>query len=342
MFGSPRSSANSRRRLETKGNFLKGGDDDGSAVLQSFGQLPGILVDLLHHAVPVFELVYDVLQLLVQDKPVGDDDHAVEDSAVFCVVQGGEAMCQPRDGVAFSAARRMLDQIIVAGAFHCGSFDQSPDRPKLVVAGKDHGLFLDALSVVGYLLFDLQVQKAGEQIEQTVALEDLLPQVGRTVVSAFRVGKIPRSAVATLVERKKTGGFSRKPSGHPHRFGIHREMHQGPPLEGKYFFPRISVSAVLEHGVFDSLSAQRIFQFQGGDGNAVDAQDEVQGLFIFRAVAELSRHPYDACVVSGVQIRVESVGGLEKGRSQQSAVALETVPQRSQRTLRIQPFAQIV
>src|SRR5690606_19154614 len=92
--------------------LLKGGDDDRHGTFECFRQLARVLVDLLDNAVLVFELVYRVLKLLVQDNAVSDDDHTVENSRVRMIMQRCKPVRQPADGVALSAAGRVLDQIV--------------------------------------------------------------------------------------------------------------------------------------------------------------------------------------------------------------------------------------
>ena len=62
--------------------LLQRRDDDRHGIFECLGELPRALVDLLHHAPLVLELVDGVLELLVQDDAVRHDDHAVEDALV--------------------------------------------------------------------------------------------------------------------------------------------------------------------------------------------------------------------------------------------------------------------
>ena len=101
--------------------LLQRGDDDGHRVLQRLGELPRALVDLLHHAALVLELVDRVLQLLVEHHAVGDHDHAVEDPLVRGVVQRRQPVRQPADGVALAAAGGVLDKVVVPHALASGA-----------------------------------------------------------------------------------------------------------------------------------------------------------------------------------------------------------------------------
>ncbi len=53
--------------------------------------LLGVLVDLLHHARHMVELIDGILQLAVQHPAVGDDDDRLEDLLVVVIVVGRRA-----------------------------------------------------------------------------------------------------------------------------------------------------------------------------------------------------------------------------------------------------------
>ena len=68
--------------------LLERGDDDAGLLAgQRVGQLLGVLVDADHDAAGVLELVDRLLQLLVEDAPVGDDHDLVEHLGVGLVVE---------------------------------------------------------------------------------------------------------------------------------------------------------------------------------------------------------------------------------------------------------------
>jgi hypothetical protein len=64
-------------------------------------------------------------------------------------------------------------------------------RLQLVVTREDHRLGLDLTALVVALLVDLQVDEAGEEVEQAVPLQHLFPQVGRAVGPPGRIGRVP-------------------------------------------------------------------------------------------------------------------------------------------------------
>ena len=67
--------------------LLECGDDDRGAARQGVGQLLRVLLDADHDSGRVLELVDGVLELLVENQPVGDDDDGLEDLRVLVVVQ---------------------------------------------------------------------------------------------------------------------------------------------------------------------------------------------------------------------------------------------------------------
>ena len=79
----------------------------------------------------------------------------------------------------------------------CG-IHKHANRLKLVVAWEDHCLRLDLASLLVSLLFNLQVDKASEQVEETIPLYYFLPQVCRAIASPCRIGRIPGTTVPAL------------------------------------------------------------------------------------------------------------------------------------------------
>src|SRR5262249_8230026 len=63
-------------------------DDDRNGVFKRLGELPRSLIDLLHDATLMLELIDRVLELLIEHDAIGDDDDAVEDALVTGIVKG--------------------------------------------------------------------------------------------------------------------------------------------------------------------------------------------------------------------------------------------------------------
>ena len=72
--------------------LLERGDDDGLARFQSFPELPGSGIYVLHHPQGLLELSHGCLELAVQHPSVGNHHDGVEDAAVFAVVESGQLM----------------------------------------------------------------------------------------------------------------------------------------------------------------------------------------------------------------------------------------------------------
>ncbi len=68
--------------------FLQRGDNDRSSVGECLHELPRVFVYLLHHALLMLELIYRVLELLIEDPAVSHDDHRIKNLLVRVVVQG--------------------------------------------------------------------------------------------------------------------------------------------------------------------------------------------------------------------------------------------------------------
>ena len=101
--------------VEQRREGLDGDDDNARLLGQRLGQLlgfalaAGFTVDLLDHTLGMLELVDGVLQLLIQHGAVGNHDHRVEEALAGLVVQRGQLMGRPGDGVGFARAGAVLD-----------------------------------------------------------------------------------------------------------------------------------------------------------------------------------------------------------------------------------------
>jgi hypothetical protein len=122
-----------------------------------------------------------LLELRVDDVAVGHHQHRVEDLLVLGVVQLGEEVRRPGDGVGLARARRVLDEVLAAGpvAQHRGL--ELAGHVELVEAREDEP---DDL----LLLVALGDEVAAEDLEPALARPDLLPQVRRAVPPAGSPG----------------------------------------------------------------------------------------------------------------------------------------------------------
>ena len=129
-------SGNAQQAAHDERELLQRRDDDLRAVGERLRELLRVLVDGLHHALGVLDLVDGVLQLAVEDAPVGDDDDAVEDLLVGGGVQAREAVREPRDAVRLAAARRVLDEVVAPRPVGARRLDEPVDGVELVIARK--------------------------------------------------------------------------------------------------------------------------------------------------------------------------------------------------------------
>ena len=193
-----------------EGELLQGRDDDLGFVLQGLSQLGRVFIDLDHHARRCLELLDRVLQLLIQHPAIGDHDDAGEDFLVLRVEQGRQAVGRPADRVGFARAGRVLHQVSLANPLAQSGGQQLVHGVQLVVAreqqaGRERllaGLQIDRL-------FELDRDELADDVEERLARQHLMPEVGRGVPSLL-VRRVTRSGAAkaigdALVEGKKPG-----------------------------------------------------------------------------------------------------------------------------------------
>jgi hypothetical protein len=278
----------------------------------------------------VLELVDRVLQLLIEHDAVGHNDHTVEHTLIRSVMQRRQPMGQPAYGVALAAARRVFDEIVVAHALTPCGIDQGAHRLKLVVAREDQRLLLHLAALIVALLLDLQVNEARQQIEQAVPLQHLLPEIGGAVGASSGVERIASAAVASLVEGQEVGGRAREARSHQHGFGIDGEVHQRAALKFEDRLARIAIVLVLPSRVLDRLSCERILELHGGDGDAIQAERDIERLLRARREVQLPRDAEPVGGVARLQFRIQFVRRLEVSHVQRPPVTLEAMAQRRQ------------
>ena len=133
--------------------LLEGGNDDSRPGLDGLAELLGVLVDLLHYARYMVELVDSVLQLAVQHPAVSDDDDGLEDLFVVVVVQASEPVGQPGDRVRLAGTGAVLNEIVLTGPIGLYIGQKLGHHIQLVVPGEDHPLelYLTCLFVLDLL-----------------------------------------------------------------------------------------------------------------------------------------------------------------------------------------------
>ena len=171
-----------------------------------------------HHAAGALEVEQRLLQLGIDDVAVGDHQHGVEDLLVPGVMQLGQEVCRPGDGVGLARTRRVLDQVLAARpVVEHGPLELAGDV-ELMVTGED-----DVLDLL--LLVALGDQVAAQDFQPALPSPYLLPEIGRPVATC-RVDRITRRAFVAQVEGQERRGRAGE-LGHHMDFAVaHREMHQ--------------------------------------------------------------------------------------------------------------------
>ena len=131
-----------------------------------------------------------------------------------------------------------------------------------------------------------EMEEAAEEVHPTVAGPDALPEVGSFV--AVGVFGITGGGAVAEVEGKEDGFVAGEARGHVDFVGIDGEMDEGAFLEGEDLFAVVAVGFVLMSGVLDGLPGELVFELGGSNGDAVDAEHEVQRLVVFGAVVKLA------------------------------------------------------
>ena len=79
----------------------------------------------------------------------------------------------------------------------------------------------------------------------------------------------------TLIEGEEVGGIPSKSGGHPNDFGIDGKMSEGAAFEFKDGFVLVAIAPILGFGILSRLAGEGIFEFEGDQGNAVEAKGKV-------------------------------------------------------------------
>ena len=111
-------------------------------------------------------------------------------------MEASEPMGEPRDGVAFAAARAVLNEIVVSSADGAGVVDETAHGVQLMIAGEDKFPFAGLFAVL--VAFLATSQEVVEDFEQAVALPDALPKIGGR--EAIRIDRVARAFVVAPVE----------------------------------------------------------------------------------------------------------------------------------------------
>ena len=267
-----------------------------------------------HDSFGAFKILDGLAKLPVDHVPVRNDNHRIENLFVVGIVQVAQEVGRPGDRLCLAAARRVLNQVLLARSFFQHFGQQVTSYVKLMETGED-----DLLDV--FLFVTLGDQITAKDVQPAISLPNILPEVGRLVpVRVCRVAfptVLPRP-VAALVEGQEVGSRSGQPGCHLHLAATDGEMHQCTAGEREQrlrvlaFGVGYSVEAILVNRIVNVLGEVG-FQFDRGHGDAVEEKNQVDAVFVVQRVTNLPHHPQSVVVVSPHDVGVHGQGGLELG-----------------------------
>ena len=182
----------------------------------------------------------------------------------------------PRDGVGLAGPGRVLDQVTPARRIVGDRLDELLHRAPLMISREHQRGGPHDLAGGGVLVgLGLEEHLRAEDGQPVVALQDLLPQVGRG--GSVRVLRVACSAgvLVTSVERKEVGLLPRKLGGHVDLVVVDGEVHEGAGAEAEQRLPcRVPIVAVLADGSAPLLLKERL-ELDGRNRKAVDEENQV-------------------------------------------------------------------
>ena len=94
------------------------------------------------------------LKLSIQHRTVSHNDHGVENGLVCIIMQTGEPIGGPCDGIRLTGTCTMLNQIVLAGTVGLYIPNQRSNSVHLMIAGENNFLF--RCVIIDELLNDVQ------------------------------------------------------------------------------------------------------------------------------------------------------------------------------------------
>src|SRR5690606_31780282 len=134
------------------------------------------------------------------------------------------------------------------------------------------------------------------------------------------------AVVPALVEGQEPRALALQVRAEAHLVVVHGEVHHA-AAELEELLARVAVSLVLLDRVLHRLLGQAVLQLEGGDGQAVDEEPQVQRAL--RLVAAVAKLPGDAEAVGGVALGGLHVAGRRRAVEEIEVVrpVLEPVPE---------------
>ena len=261
--------------------LLERGDNDADAVVDGVPQILGsfVLADGLYRAERVIKAGDGLLQLGVQHRAVSDHNNAGEHRPIFVIVQGGQAVGCPGDGVGLAGTRGVLNQIVVPRAVCAHIGQKLAHHVQLMIAWEDQ------------LFIFRGMDELLHNVHHAVLPEDILPEVGGRIavgIGGVTLAAVIARAVGALVEGQKDGIFPCKLCGHPDLQLIHAEIAQDALVELEADLPRVAVVHPLALGVVHRLPGVLVFQFESKHRDAVDRKHHVHGFVLDSGIKPLA------------------------------------------------------
>ena len=261
--------------VEDERELLQRRDDDPDLLARSSASASWALScsERRDHAGRVLELEDRLLELAIEDDPVGDHHDLVEDRLI--VERRGATSA---DGPARRSCSTCPSRPNAGRGSSGPNLPRAPPppaggrRPTGGIAGRSSSRCI--LRGMGRPLAGYDVDEPAQNVEPGVASPDLLPEVAGPV--AVGIGRVALAAGVAAVERQEARLLAREPRRHLDQLGIDREVHERPAAEGDV--GRVAIGPVLALGVLDGLVRQWVLQLGRRDRDAVDEEAEVERL----------------------------------------------------------------
>ena len=214
----------------------------------------------------------------IDHRPVGNNQDRVKDLLVVRVVQIGQKMGRPCDGIGFTRTGGMLNQILLAGTFFQDSRLKFASHVQLVIARKQTPLQL-------FLVVAFVNQITSENFQPAFTLPDFFPQIRRHVSVGIR--RVSLGSVVAFIEGQELRLRTFQPRCHADFATTHSEVNHRTTGKRQQRFRvlslrlRVTVQPILIDRIVDALS-EIGFQFDRGDRDSVQEQHQINAVLIGR------------------------------------------------------------
>src|SRR6266566_3995235 len=155
--------------------LLQRGDDDGLAIFKRLLQLVRGFIDIFDHAKGLLELVYRLLELLVEHAAVSNDDDRIEYPLIPGVMEDRELVSQPGDGITLAAARAVFNQVTLSRPFRPRVRYQAAHGIEMVVTREDQALLTRLFPLI-IVFLDL-LDELLDKVEHAGSRPDTFPEI---------------------------------------------------------------------------------------------------------------------------------------------------------------------